>query len=179
MRKYAFRKGDVVRAQSVLLGYTRDGETVILPTDEESIVGRVIGFGSSAGHDWYKVASGGDVYNCRDDELELVRRGPAGREFPPIGEDELERFLLIWRPMSVDPPKDAECAVVWAEKIRKICRGDMLRWNGRGWIVDTGAGEFEVDRDSVAAWTLWEWPEIDGKEAGDHDTDPDDGQGRD
>ena len=169
MRKYTFRKWDVVRERTAA---------------QNPVVGRVIGFGSSAGHDWYKVASGGDVYNCRDDELELVRRGPAGREFPPIDENEIERFVLIWRPMSVDPPKDAECAVVWAEKIRKICRGDMLRWNGRGWIVDTGAGEFEVDRDSVAAWTLWEWPEIDQKPDGeeavsdesDCESDPDDGQ---
>lgn len=169
MRKYTFQKFDVVRERTAA---------------QNPVVGRVIGFGSSAGHDWYKVASGGDVYNCRDDELELVRRGPAGREFPPIDENEIERFVLIWRPMSVDPPKDAECAVVWAEKIRKICRGDMLRWNGQGWIVDTGAGEFEVDRDSVAAWTLWEWPEIDQKPDGeeavrdesDCESDPDDGQ---
>ena len=98
MRKYAFRKWDIVRERT---------------TAQNPVVGRVIGFGSSAGHDWYKVESGGDVYNCRDDELELIRRGPAGREFPPIDENELERFLLIWRPMSVDPPTGETCAAIW------------------------------------------------------------------
>ena len=56
MRKYAFRKGDVVRARSVIVGRSVDGEKIVMPEDGKTIVGRVIGFGSSAGHDWYKVA---------------------------------------------------------------------------------------------------------------------------
>ena len=163
MRKYTFRKYDVVRERTAA---------------QNPVVGRVIGFGSSAGHDWYKVASGGDVYNCRDDELELVRRGPAGREFPPIDENELERFVLIWRPMSVDPPKDAECLTVW-RRWDGALREHVLRWDGERWILEYNGDKIEFDRESIDAWTLWEWPEIDGKEAGDHDTDPDDGQGRD
>lgn len=161
MRKYDFRKGDIVRERT---------------TAQNPVVGRVISFGYSAGHDWYKVASGGDVYNCRDDELELIRRGPAGHEFPPIDENELERFLLIWRPMSVDPPKDETCAVIW-KTLRGAIRVSVMRWTGEDWAVEEDVGaEYHVKRDIFSAWALWEWPEIDGKEAGDHDADPDDGQ---
>lgn len=161
MRKYAFRKWDIVRERT---------------TAQNPVVGRVIGFGSSAGHDWYKVASGGDVYNCRDDELELIRRGPAGREIPPIDEDEIDRFLLIWRPMSVDPPKGEECAAIWKTP-RGALRVSVMRWTGEDWVAEEDDGvEYHVKRDIFLAWALWEWPETDGKEAGDHDTDPDDGQ---
>ena len=161
MRKYTFRKFDVVRERTAA---------------QNPVVVRVIGFGSSAGHDWYKVASGGDVYNCRDDELELVLRGHAEREIPPIGEDEIDRFLLIWRPMSVDPPKGETCAA-----IMKTPRGDLrvsvVRWTGEDWIMeDTDGGEWHLKRAVFTAWALWDWPEMDRKEAGDHDTDPDDGQ---
>lgn len=178
MRKYAFRKGDVVRARSVIVFRSVDGEKIVVPEDEESIVGRVLSFGSSAGHDWYKVASGGDVYNCRDDELELVmrKRFALRREIPPIDENELERFLLIWRPMSVDPPKDEECAVIWKSET-DVRRMDILRWDGEDWIMErSDGGEWHLGRDAFTAWALWEWPETDGKEAGDHDADPDDGQ---
>lgn len=185
MRKYAFRKGDVVRARSGVRRQTVDfselvtKEIITVPEDEETVVGRVIGFGSSAGHDWYKVASGGDVWNCRDDELELIRRGPAGHEFPPIDENELERFLLIWRPMSVDPPKDAECLAVWRRENGAL-RERVLRWDGELWIMEYNGVKVEFDREFVDAWALWEWPEIDQKPDGEEgvrdDADPDDGQ---
>lgn len=168
MRKYTFRKFDLVRERTEA---------------QNPVVGRVIGFGSSAGHDWYKVASGGDVYNCRDDELELVRRGPAGREFPPIDENEIERFLLIWRPMSVDPPKGEECLAAW-RRMDGALREHVLRWDGERWIMEYDGDKMEFDREFVVAWTLWEWPEIDQKSAGeegvrdesDCESDPDDGQ---
>lgn len=164
MRKYAFRQGDIVREK----------------TDEKKpVIGRVIGFGFSAGHDWYKVASGGDVYNCRDDELVLVRRGHAERVIPPIGEDEIDRFLLIWRPMSVDPPKGEECAVIW-RTLRGAIRVSVMRWTGEDWAAEEDdGGKYHVNRGIFSAWALWEWPETDGKEAGDHDADQDDGQGGD
>ena len=165
MRKYDFRQGDIVREK----------------TDEKKpVVGRVIGCGSSAGHDYYKVESRGEIYNARDDELELVRRGPAGREFPPIDEDEIERFLLIWRPMSVDPPKDETCAVIW-KTLRGAVRVSVMRWTGEDWAAEEDGGvEYHVKRDIFLAWALWEWPEIDQKPDGEEgvrdDADPDDGQ---
>ena len=179
MRKYAFRKFDLVRERTEA---------------QNPVVGRVIGFGSSAGHDWYKVASGGDVYNCRDDELELVRRGPAGRDFPPIDENEIERFVLIWRPMSVDPPKGELCAAVWKTP-KDEDRVSILRWDGEEWIMrDLDGDEYTFHRETFRAWTLWDWPEIpeigpdadiDQKSNGeegvsdDSDDDQDDGPGRD
>lgn len=170
MRKYTFRKWDLVRERTEA---------------QNPVVGRVIGFGSSAGHDWYKVASGGDVYNCRDDELELVRRGPAGRDFPPIDENEIERFLLIWRPMSVDPPKGELCAAVWKTP-KDEDRVSILRWDGEEWIMrDIDGDEYTFHRETFRAWALWEWPDIDQKPDGeegvrdDSDDDQDDGPGRD
>ena len=148
MRKYAFRKWDIVRERT---------------TAQNPVVGRVISFGSSAGHDWYKVASGGDVYNCRDDELVLVRRGHAEREIPPMDENELERFLLIWRPMSVDPPKNEECAAIWKTP-RGALRVSVMRWTGEDWIMEDMDGEvYYLKRDTFTAWALWEYPEIDQK----------------
>ena len=180
MRKYAFRKGDVVRARSVIVGRSVDGEKIVIPEDGKTVVGRVLSFGSSAGHDWYKVASGGDVYNCRDDELELIRRGHAEREIPPIDEDEIDRFLLIWRPMSVDPPKDETCAAIWRTPKGAI-RVSVVRWDGEDWIMeDTDGEEWHLERAVFTAWALWEWPEIDQKtereEGVRDDADPDDGQ---
>ena len=170
MRKYAFRQGDIVREK------TDEKKPVVgRPVIGRPVIGRVIGCGSSAGHDYYKVESRGEIYNARDDELELVRRGPAGRDFPSIDENELERFLLIWRPMSVDPPKDAECLAVWRREDGAL-RERVLRWDGELWIMEYNGDKMEFDRELVDAWALWEWPEIDGKEAGDHDADPDDGQ---
>lgn len=180
MRKYAFRKWDIVRARSVIVLHALSGENFVIPEDEESIVGRVIGFGSSAGHDWYKVASGGDVYNCRDDELELIRRGHGERDVQPMDENELKRFLLIWRPMSVDPPKGEFCAVVWKTP-KDEDRVSVLRWDGEEWIMrDIDGDEYTFHRETFRAWALWEWPEIDPKPDGEEgvsdDADPDDGQ---
>ena len=153
MRKYDFCPGDIVRERTA---------------EKKPIVGRVISCGSSAGHDYYKVESGWDIYNARDDELELVRRGPAGRDFPPIDENELERFLLIWRPMSVDPPKDAECLAVWRREDGAL-RERVLRWDGKLWIMEYNGDKMEFDRELVDAWALWEWPEIDQKPDGEED----------
>ena len=166
MRKYAFCPGDIVRERTA---------------EKKPIVGRVISCGSSAGHDYYKIESGWDIYNARDDELELVmrKRFALRREIPPIGEDELERFLLIWRPMSVDPPKGEECLTVW-RRTDGALREYVLRWDGENWIMQMDSGELPIEREMVAAWALWEWPEIDQKPDGEEgmrdDADPDDGQ---
>lgn len=165
MRKYAFRQGDIVREK------TDEKKPVV----GRPVIGRVIGCGSSAGHDYYKVESGCDIYNARDDELVLVRRGPAPRSYTPIDENELERFLLIWRPMSVDPPKGELCAVLWKEP-RGEERMDLLRWDGEEWVDEYEGQEWIFGRDNFTAWALWEWPEIDEEEGERDDADPDNGQ---
>lgn len=153
MRKYAFYPGDIVRERTA---------------EKKPIVGRVISCGSSAGHDYYKIESGWDIYNARDDELELVmrKRFALRREFPPIDEDEIDRFLLIWRPMSVDPPKDETCAVIW-KTTRGVVRVSVMRWTGKAWVEEYGDGDkYHINRDVITAWALWEWPEIDQKPDG-------------
>lgn len=179
MRKYAFRQGDIVRENTA---------------EKNPVVGRVIGCGSSAGHDYYKVESGEDIWNARDDELVLIRRRRFDpRSNPPFAEDEIERDLLIWKPMSVDPPKGAECLAVW-RRTDGALREHVLRWDGERWIMEYDGDKMEFDREFVDAWTLWDWPEIpeigpdadiDQKSNGeegvrdDADDDQDDGQGRD
>lgn len=169
MRKYAFRQGDIVRENTA---------------EKNPVVGRVIGCGSSAGHDYYKVESGEELYNARDDELVLIRRGPSRSRFHAYTEDELERYVLIWKPMSVDPPKGAECLAVWRREDGAL-REHVLRWDGERWIMEYDGDKMEFDREFVDVWTLWEWPEIDQKSDGeegvsdDSDDDQDDGPGRD
>ena len=167
MRKYDFCPGDIVRERTA---------------EKKPIVGRVISCGSSAGHDYYKVESGWDIYNARDDELELVmrKRFALRREIPPIDENELERFLLIWRPMSVDPPTGETCAAIWKTP-RGALRVSVMRWTGEDWAAeDVDGDEYHINRDVFTAWALWEWPEIDQKtereEGVRDDADPDNGQ---
>ena len=179
MRKYAFRQGDIVRENT---------------TEKNPVVGRVIGCGSSAGHDYYKVESGEDIWNARDDELVLIRRRRFDpRNNPPIDENEIERFLLIWRPMSVDPPKGELCAAVWKTP-KDEDRVSILRWDGVEWIMrDLDGAEYTFHRETFRAWTLWDWPEIpeigpdadidqkpdgEGGVSDDSDDDQDDGPGR-
>lgn len=169
MRKYAFRQGDIVRENTA---------------EKNPVVGRVIGCGSSAGHDYYKIESGEDIWNARDDELVLIRRGPSRSRFHAYTEDELERYVLIWKPMSVDPPKEAECLAVW-RRTDGALREHVLRWDGEKWIMQMDGDFLPIEREMVDAWTLWEWPDIDQKPDGeegvrdDSDDDQDDGPGRD
>ena len=140
MRKYAFRIGDLVREKTA---------------DTKPVIGRVISCGSSAEHDFYKIESHGDTWGARDDELELMRRGHAR---------ELGRFLLVWHPMTEDPPKDAECIVIWTRHETGKREFDLMRWNGEGWVMVLKrfsglTEEFVIHRDVIDAWSLWEWPE--------------------
>lgn len=61
MTQYKFRMFDRVR-----------------PVKEKAFtIGKVVSQGFGQGHAWYRVTvDSGDVYNCREDEIELVERIP-------------------------------------------------------------------------------------------------------
>ena len=90
MTKYKFRCGDVVRT-------VPDGEG-------RSVVGKVTGFSTGSGYQWFKVTVGADVYNCREDEIEL-----RGRRTPEV----TAVTTLLWYDAARAKPRDGmRCAVI-------------------------------------------------------------------
>ena len=90
MTKYKFRTGDIVQTVG-------DGE-------HKPLVGRVTGFSTGSGYQWYKVTVGADVYNCREDEIEL-----RGRRTPETA----GVTTLIWYDAARVKPRDhARCVVI-------------------------------------------------------------------
>ena len=161
MRKYMFRAGDIVKERTA---------------ERRPIIGRVLSFGSSTGHDYYKILSRGEVYSARDDELSLVRRAP--NKFEKMGL--VDQFLLNWYGADKHPAKGEECLVIWRD-----CDGerriDVCEWNGMGWEMEIEPGmKATIGAEMFDAWAPWDWPDTDRKEAGeegvDHDesADPDD-----
>ena len=150
MRKYAFRQGDIVREKT---------------TERKPVIGRVLSCGSSAGHDYYKLESHGEIYNARDDEITLVRRAP--NRFEKMGL--VGQILLNWYGPDQHPAQEEECLVVWTdyEGTRRV---DVSVWKGQGWEMELQPGvKAIIGEEMFDAWTPWTWPGSDGKEDGDDD----------
>lgn len=140
MRKYDFRVGDIVRERT---------------TAKKPIIGKVIGCGSSAEHDFYKVASRGEVYSAREDELTLVRRAPGKHSKSGL----IDQFLLDWYPMSEEPAEDEECLVIWRDTdgARRL---DAVKYDGREFVMETEPGfKIYMGAECFDAWAPWEWPD--------------------
>ncbi len=142
MRKYDFRTGDIVREITV---------------DKRPVVGKVIGFGSSAEHDYYKVSSKGDVYSAREDEIELVRRGPTKAQRAGL----LDQFTLDWYGPDKPPAAGETCMIAWIG-LDGIWREDVAAWNGEEWEFPAHGSEkaVRVGMDVIDAWAPWEWPDV-------------------
>ncbi len=162
MRKYEFRIGDTVREITV---------------DKRPVIGKVIGCGSSAEHDFYRIASKGEIYSARDDEIELLRRAP--NKYEKMGL--VDRFTLDWYGPDKHPAAGEECMIAWTGfdgKWREL----IAFWRGTEWEIPGDGSEKTVhmDLDMIDAWAPWEWPDTArseaGEEGGDHDesADPDD-----
>lgn len=150
MRKYAFRQGDIVREKT---------------TERKPVIGRVLSCGSSAGHDYYKLESHGEIYNARDDEITLVRRAP--NRFEKMGL--VDQILLNWYGPDQHPAMKEECLVIWTdyEGTRRV---DVSVWKGQGWEMELQPGvKAIIGEEMFDAWTPWTWPGSDGKEDGDDD----------
>lgn len=147
MRKYAFRQGDTVKERTA---YGRP------------IIGRVIGCSSSQEHDYYKIASRGDVYNARDDELELVRRAPSKYARQGL----VDQFLLNWYAPEQHPAEGETCLVIWTDYYGSQ-RVNKAKWNGNEWEMEIELEEkINLGPDMFDAWAPWEWPELAEPETG-------------
>lgn len=150
-----FRTGDIVKERTA---------------EKRPIIGRVLSFGSSTGHDYYKILSRGEVYSARDDELELVRRAPSKYEKQGL----VDQFLLNWYGPEQKPADGEECLVIILcggerEIVHMVQKGGMFVFEG---YTDMGARydiPLSVLAKRVLAWAPWDWPEI-GKEDGDDDS---------
>ena len=148
MRKYTFRQGDTVKERTA---YGRP------------IIGRVIGCSSSQEHDYYKIASRGDVYNARDDELELVRRGPA----KPGKFGLVDQYTLDWYGPDENPAAGEVCMIAWIG-LDGEWRQEIVKWTGEEWQF-APHGDLpgvRIGMDCVDAWAPWEWPELAKPESG-------------
>lgn len=142
MRKYEFRPGDTVREITV---------------DKKPIIGRVIGSGSSAEHDFYRIKSRGEIYSARDDEIELVRRAPSKHEASGM----IDQFTLDWYGPDTNPAAGEECMIAWIG-FDGEWRKDVARWNGEEWEF-TARGSSpgtRIGMEVVDAWAPWEWPDV-------------------
>lgn len=146
---YAFRIGDVVKEITV---------------DRRPVIGKVIGFGSSAEHDFYKIASRGEVYGARDDEIELVRRGPTKARRGGM----VDQFVMDWYGRDTLPAAGESCMIAWIG-LDGEWRQEIVTWNGEEWEFEPRGDMpgLRIGMECVDAWAPWEWPEIgDVKEGG-------------
>lgn len=142
MRKYEFRPGDTVREITV---------------DKKPVIGRVIGSGSSAEHDFYRIQSKGEIYSARDDEIELVRRAPSKHDAAGL----IDKFTLDWYGPDRTPAAGEECMIAWIG-LDGEWREDVARWNGEEWEF-TARGSSpgtRIGMEVVDAWAPWEWPDV-------------------
>ena len=142
MRKYDFRTGDIVREITV---------------DKRPVVGKVIGCGSSAEHDYYKISSKGEIYSARDDEIELVRRGLTKAQRAGM----IDQFTLDWYGPDKFPAPGEVCMIAWIG-FDGEWRQEVVRWTGEEWEFSSRRNEpgIRIGMECVDAWAPWEWPEI-------------------
>lgn len=135
-----FRTGDIVKERTA---------------EKRPIIGRVLSFGSSTGHDYYKILSRGEVYSARDDELELVRRAPSKYARQGL----VDQFLLNWYAPEKHPAEGETCLLFW-RNIFGIPRTATAAWNGNEWEIEEAPGKtYSCKPEIVEAWAPWEWPE--------------------
>lgn len=148
MRKYEFRIGDVVQE---------------ITSEKNPVRGRVIGSGSSAEHDFYRIQSKGDVYSARDDEIELVRRGPA----KPGKYGLVDQYTLDWYGRDALPAAGEVCMIAWIG-LDGEWRQEIVKWTGEEWEF-APHGDLpgvRIGMECVDAWAPWDWPSMARPELG-------------
>lgn len=148
MTKYRFRPGDRVKPKEA--GAFAFG------------IVNTAGFGK--GSAWYKVeADGGDVFNCREDELELVRRCPTFEDNPNVKEME----TLVWFTPGEKPGEDENCRLILRHN-----RSDewIGRFDGENWETEITDGCFiKITPDMVYCWSAFYPPGEDEEDDGAED----------
>ena len=156
MTQYKFRMFDRVR-----------------PVKEKTFtIGKVVSQGFGQGHAWYRVTvDSGDVYNCREDEIELVERIPKRRGVGMLPEDVFELDLLRWR--TADHHPEEEEGIIFITKSQPhtdVWRGVFKDGKYHIWLLpdeavfvgEDKAGLFALDEETILCWSGFETPEVPG-----------------
>lgn len=144
MTKYRFHIGDIVKAV---------GNPAKAP-----VIGKVLSMSTGSGAHWYKIESRGEAYNCREDELEIVRwKKKAMRD----------QVTLEWRRMDV-PPEDGQRCLIWVDDddlpfpfLEARYAPDDTGGAADAFMVDNGTSGRVYFPGEVIAWSPWRWPNID------------------
>ena len=128
-----------------------------ITVDRKPIIGRVIGSGSSAEHDFYRIQSKGEIYSARDDEIELVRRAPSKHDAAGL----IDKFVLDWYGPDTTPAAGEEYMIAWIGLNGEWCE-DVARWNGAVWefAVRGKSPWMRLGMEVIDAWAPWEWPDV-------------------
>ena len=141
MTKYRFRVGDTVKEKG----------------KENGITGQVIGFGRGQGTDWYKIESRGEVYNARDDELELARR-KVDASNPYV----IEFSSLLWFRPEHKPYKGELCLLCLEHDPDDTW---TARFDGEVWQAEIAEGcTVPIDPSMVRGWASYSPPVVPGRE---------------
>lgn len=127
--------------------------------------GKVVSSGFGRGSAWYKVeAESGDVFNCREDELELVERVPVCEK---IGEGVFELLVLAWTTPDHHPAEGEGIVFIPRDNpYHDIWRGIYRDGKYHVWIItndDTlsgGVEPFGIDEESILCWSSFVTPEV-------------------
>ena len=152
MTRFRFHTGDTVKAGS--------------DPARTPVIGTVTGFSRGQNMNWYRVYARGEVYNCREDELDLVRR-----------KQPVRRDTLSWYTPALRPEPDERCILIPKEEdgaeeevvIGRFSPG-IESYEADGFIVEHGAEAGVLFMEDVKLWAAWEWPDVKG--GADHDSDP-------
>lgn len=159
----------------------------VKPVKEQAfVIGKVVSQGFGQGHAWYRVSTdSGDVFNCREDELEfasgksdnaasrvameLVERTPKNRVVGMLPEDVFEMDLLRWR--TPDHHPEEEEGIIFILKDRPhtdVWRGVFKDGKYHTWLLtdeavftrDEEAALFPMDEEAILCWSGFETPEV-------------------
>ncbi len=147
----------------------------VKPVKEKAfIIGEVVSQGYGQGNAWYRVSTdSGDVFNCREDEIELVERIPKNRVVGMLQEDVFEMDLLRWRTPD-HHPEEGE-GIVFLMKDRPhtdIMRGVFRNGEYRVWLTsaqdtenrDDKAALFPLYEEAILCWSGFETPVVPERE---------------
>ena len=156
MTQYKFRMFDRVR-----------------PVKEKAFtIGKVVSQGFGQGHAWYRVTvDSGDVFNCREDEIELVERIPHNRGVGMLPEDVFELSLLRWRTADHHPEEGEGIVFIMKDRPHTdIMRGVFKNGSYNVWLTpaddtsnsDVNAVLIPLYEEAILCWSGFETPEVPG-----------------
>lgn len=150
----------------------------VKPVKEQAFtIGEVVSQGFGQGNAWYRVnTDSGDVFNCREDEIELVERTPKNRVVGMLQEDVFEMDLLRWRTPDHHPEENEGIIYLVKDRIHTdVMRGVFKNGEYCVWLTpaddtyskDDNAALFALDEAAILCWSGFETPEVPGRKSED------------